>query len=367
MRRVVVLVESHNHVCYRYRYAAFRDGLRSYGWALDPHVLKKTRSGQLTQFTRLRRADVVVIERKLLPAWQLFALRRFASSLVFDFDDAVLYHDSYSNKGVRSGKRQRLFAATLRTVDRVIAGNWYLAHLATAWCPRGRVERIPTCVDPGSLPYADPVRTEDVELCWIGSRSTAKSFVYGGPIFEALGGAIPGIRLRVISDCFPSFTHLPVIPHRWSVEGEAAALAACDIGVSWLPDDEWSRGKCGLKVLQYMAAGLPVVANPVGPHRELVEHEKTGFLAETVDDWRASVALLAANPALRRHMGMAGRRRVEEHYNVARWIAPLANCLDQAASGSRRSTQRSAASIPQGHFQRLQTIRTGRSTTQTAR
>jgi glycosyltransferase involved in cell wall biosynthesis len=104
-------------------------------------------------------------------------------------------------------------------------------------------------------------------------------------------------------------------------------LAAADIGISWVPDDDWSRGKCGLKVLQYMAAGLPVVANPVGVHAEMVRHGETGFLAQTPAQWVEAMNCLVHDPPLRRRMGQAGRQRVEEVFSVSigarRWLVLL--------------------------------------------
>ena len=107
------------------------------------------------------------------------------------------------------------------------------------------------------------------------------------------------------------------MPCRWSEEGEARDLAGADVGISWVPDDPWSRGKCGLKVLQYLAAGLPVVANPVGVHTEMVRPGETGFLATTASEWRDAVARLCGDAALRRRMGEAGRALVESRYSVA--------------------------------------------------
>jgi glycosyltransferase involved in cell wall biosynthesis len=125
--------------------------------------------------------------------------------------------------------------------------------------------------------------------------------------------------------------HLPVDFRPWSGATEGAELAEADIGVSWLPDDSWSRGKCGLKVLQYMAAGLPVIANPVGVQKEMVRHGETGFLAETADEWCEAVQRLAADPQLRRRMGQEGRRIVESDYSVAAGAARWLAALDQLA------------------------------------
>src|SRR3989442_3203906 len=121
----------------------------------------------------------------------------------------------------------------------------------------------------------------------------------------------------LICDRFVEFANLPLIPCRWSGEDEASDLAAADIGISWVPDDAWSRGKCGLKVLQYMAAGLPVVANPVGVQAEMVRHGESGFLASTRQEWVEAVTRLAHDADLRRRMGAAGQRRVEADFSVA--------------------------------------------------
>ena len=110
----------------------------------------------------------------------------------------------------------------------------------------------------------------------------------------------------MICDRFPERFPIPVVPVAWDEQTEARELAAGQIGVSWLPDDLWSRGKCGLKVLQYQAAGLPVVANPVGSHREMIRDGETGFLATTPDEWVDAVRRLAGDARLRQKMGLAG-------------------------------------------------------------
>jgi glycosyltransferase involved in cell wall biosynthesis len=133
--------------------------------------------------------------------------------------------------------------------------------------------------------------------------------------------------LKVICDRSLTLQDLPVAFCPWREASEAGDIAAADIGISWLPDDPWSRGKCGLKVLQYMAAGLPVIANPVGVQAQMVRHGETGFLAETPAEWHQAIARLAADPGLRRAMGQQGRRTLEAEYDVpvgaARWLEVL--------------------------------------------
>jgi glycosyltransferase involved in cell wall biosynthesis len=138
-------------------------------------------------------------------------------------------------------------------------------------------------------------------------------------IWQRVAEAIPRLRLRVICDRFPHPFPLPVVPIAWQAHTEARELAAGQIGISSLPDDPWSRGKCGLKVLQYQAAGLPVVANPIGAHCEMVRPGETGFLASTADEWVAAIRALTNDPAIRGRMGSAGRRKVETDYSLAAW------------------------------------------------
>jgi len=312
--RLVALVAGADHVCCRYRLEAFRPWLERGGHTLELCPLPKRWWSRLLLFRRLQGAGVI-LQRSLLPAWQLPLLRRHASHLIFDLDDAIFLRDSWSAKGLYHPRRCRRFAATVRACDAVTAGNSFLGDHAGRWSGVGRVHVIPTCVDPGRYTPAGRARSGE-QLVWIGSSSTLQGLEAIAPLLDEVGRRVPGIRLKVICDRFPSFSDLPVAACPWSEATEAAELAAADVGISWIPDDDWSRGKCGLKVLQYMAAGLPVVANPVGVHAEMVRHGETGFLARTPDEWVEAVRRLARDPALRQRMGQAGRRLLERRYSV---------------------------------------------------
>jgi len=277
----------------------------------------------------LRHADVVILQRKLLSTWCLYLLRRAARVLIFDFDDAIFLRDSYSAKGHHSPRRLHRFVATMETADFVVAGNSYLRDQASRWKSEDRIAVIPTCLDPRGYRLAEHSRAgRDVELVWIGSASTLRGLEAIQPVLERLGEHHPGLRLKLVSDRFLNLRYLPVVRCPWSQQWEAAALAEADIGISWVPDDAWSRGKCGLKILQYMAAGLPVVANPVGMHAELVQHGETGFLVETSAEWLEAVGRLARDPGLRRHMGRAARQRVESDFSTATGAAHWLTLLE---------------------------------------
>ncbi|HEX8199420.1 MAG TPA: glycosyltransferase family 4 protein [Isosphaeraceae bacterium] len=319
--KALALVDAPDHVCCRYRIRAFEPALAAAGWSLAVEGLA---SGPLARAAQLRRAaafDAVVLQRKLLPAWQLHVLRRATRRLVFDFDDAVLYRDSYDERGPLCPRRAARFARTVRHADAVLAGNDYLAECAREAGARAeRIRVLPTCVDPARYrPAAGVPGRVGLHLVWIGSSSTLQGLEQQRPLWEHLGRLFPGLKLRVIGDRFPRFEAPPVIPIVWSEVTEAADLAAGDVGIGWVPDDLRSRGKCGLKLLQYQAAGLPAVANPVGVHAQIIEPGVTGFLAEGPAAWVKAIGALADDPALRARMGRSARAAVEARYSVGRW------------------------------------------------
>jgi Glycosyl transferases group 1 len=192
---------------------------------------------------------------------------------------------------------------------------------------------IPTCVDPRNYPIA--ACQNPAQLVWVGSASTLKGLDQARPIWEALATAVPGLKLRVICDRFPDSFPLPIVPVVWNQQTEAHAIAAGHIGISWIPDDLWSRGKCGLKVLQYQAAGLPVIANPVGVHREMVREGETGFLASSPSEWVLAVTRLVSDARMRHRMGLMARRQLETDYSVSAWSETFVTSM---TGGSRIAT-----------------------------
>ncbi len=338
---LLALVESAEHVCCRYRIRAFAPALHQAGWSLTCEGLERGVLPRIRQLRRAEQFDAVILQRKLLPAWQLRILRRASSRLVFDFDDAVLYRDSNDPRGREDPRRRRLFAAIMGLADTVVAGNDFLADCALRAGARVEDDHVHPTRDP---PPRDPVARHEAgeargDLVWIGTSSTLRGLEQPAAIWGAVATAVPGLRLRVICDRSPRAFPIPIVAVPWSEPDEARQLAAGHIGVSWLPDDLWSRGKCGLKVLQYQAAGLPVVANPVGCQAEMIRPGEHGFLATTPAEWVDAVRQLADDPGLRRRMGTAARRRVEADYSLSAWSETFVHSM----TGGARQTAATGA------------------------
>ncbi|HVK13797.1 MAG TPA: glycosyltransferase family 4 protein, partial [Gemmataceae bacterium] len=311
---LAALTNSPDHVCTRYRLTAFQPALAAAGHRLDIHPIPDGWWGRKTVGLTLGGSDAVVLQRRLLSAFEVKLLRARARRLWFEIDDAVWRRDSYTSKGLESRKLQSRFRETVQACDLVIAGNSFLAANAIASGAR-RTVVVPTCVDVRRYPLAAHDRP-GADLVWVGSSSTLRGLEAVTDLLEEIGKQVPGARLKLICDRFLKLDRLPVVETPWVEATEGADIAAGDVGMSWIPDDTWSRGKCGLKVLQYMAAGLPVVANPVGVHPEMIRHGVTGFLAKSPAEWVEAVRALAADPDLRRRMGAAGRKVVEQRYSV---------------------------------------------------
>lgn len=346
----LAIVESPEHVCCRYRVRAFAPAFEAAGIPLRIEALR-TGAGRLAQLNGAGRYDFVLLQRKLLPGWQLALLRRRARRLIFDFDDAILYRDSYDPRGPECPRRAARFARTVGRADLVIAGNAFLADCARrAGAEPDRVRVIPTCIETRLVvpapPRAAATERPGLTLAWIGSSSTLNGLERERDLLSSLGRSVPGLTLRLICDRFANFDPLPIERVPWSEAIEDEALSTADAGISLVPDDLWSRGKCGLKVLQYLACGLPVVASPVGVHPEMIEPGVNGFLPRNEAEWIAAIRQLVAEPKRRQAMGAAARSAAVQRYSVDAWSGPFV----AAVSGSHGpATTRLEASHARPH------------------
>ncbi|MHC5040499.1 MAG: glycosyltransferase family 4 protein [Planctomycetota bacterium] len=329
--QVVFVAPSLAEASARLRIRAALSGLTGLGVDADAREIPAPSRRRFRFFRNLSGADAVVLHRKLLNFVELAFLRRNARRLLFDFDDAVMVREPFRGPP-HSGRRERRFRNVMAKADGVIAGNEHLADRAHEAGARGEIRVLPTPVDPSNyLADSEPKENRTV-LGWIGQKSTLPYLEDILPVLDALARSLTGLELRVIADAFPSPEILPLDARPWSAEEEGRLLAGIDLGLMPLRDDPWSRGKGGYKILQYFAAGKPVVASPVGVNRDLVRPGETGFHARTADEWKEGIAGLATDPARRATMGARGRAFLQEgDFTLEAYVQNLAAYLRQMA------------------------------------
>jgi glycosyltransferase involved in cell wall biosynthesis len=269
-----------------------------------------------------------------LPAFfETLALPR-SIPFVVDYDDAIFHqydqHKSPIVRAVLGGKLKPL----LRRADLAICGNAYLRDYAAQYCRR--TEIVPTVVDTnvyGTAPA--PGADRPITVGWIGSPST---WTFVKPLVPLLMEAAQrrNLAIRIVgagpqADVPPLFEFLP-----WSETDEVTLIQGMDIGIMPLPDEPWAQGKCGYKLIQYMACGLPVIASPVGINSDIVDHGENGFLASTPQEWAAAIAVLVGDSGLRRAMGAAGRLKIERAYSLAVHGPRLAGMLHEVMEEGRQ-------------------------------
>lgn len=299
---------------------------------LDNYYLQRMLSGRRRSLLALvdaylRRLAAVLSARKFDAVWVQYEtfpylpglaerlVARTGRKLIVDYDDAIFHqYDSHPNPLVRRFLGRKL-EPLLRRTDLGICGNDYLKAYARSLCVRTEV--VPTVVDASM--WVPRTRHGDqrrgvVVVGWIGSPSTWKFMDPLLPILDALVADL-GVVVRVVgagaATMRPGFEFA-----EWSEAAEVGLVQSMDIGVMPLPDEPWARGKCGFKLIQYMACGLPVVASPVGMNSQIVDDGGSGMLARTSEEWSAALRRLIGDSDLRSEMGSAGRRRVESSYSL---------------------------------------------------
>ena len=235
--------------------------------------------------------------------------------VICDFDDAIFHqYDAHANPLIRYFLGTKL-RPLMRGASLCLCGNDYLKSYVDRFCRH--TEIIPTVVDtnryvPGSERRDD---AQPIVVGWIGSPSTWTFVQPVMPILQRLSEEL-NLIIRVVGAGRPPAPSFRFEFVEWSEDTEKCALQSMDIGIMPLPDDPWARGKCGLKLIQYMACGLPVIASPVGVNCELVEEGVNGFLASNERDWEAAIRRLVASAALRANLGARGRKKVVAGYSL---------------------------------------------------
>ena len=310
---------------------------QSLGWQVDPvpffsqAYLRNLYAAQSTwkevllayvrrfkALTRAGRYDLVWIEKEVLPFFPAVAeriLKALRIPYVVDYDDALFHrYDLHRLWPIRAVLGRKI-DAVMRHASLVVAGNQYHVDRARGAGAR-RVEIVPTVIDLDRYPAPVP-RSETADrplvVGWIGTPKTSCYLHPLKSVFASLQSRF-NARFVAVGASKESLGDLPVEPWPWTEATEVESISRFDIGIMPLDDSPWERGKCGYKLIQYMACGLPVVASPVGVNEQIVDHGSSGFLAGTSAAWAEALETLCAAANLRQQLGRAGRDKVEQTY-----------------------------------------------------
>ena len=279
-----------------------------------------------------RNYDLIWLEKEMLP-WISASIEKLLSQTsvpyVIDYDDAVFHrYDLHQNFLVRALLSSKIRKIMSRATT-VIAGNQYIADYAERNGTR-RIRILPTVVDTDFYVAKTPQKNDNFTIGWIGSPSTSRHISIAA---EALTNFCreKNVEFRAMGALQRDLDEIPGKMVPWNEESEVEELYRFDVGIMPLSDTPWERGKCGFKLIQYMACGLPVVASPVGINKEIVEHGVNGFLASSTEEWVKYLGILKGDPELCRTMGVAGRGIVEEKYSLEKVAPKLVSILKEAA------------------------------------
>jgi glycosyltransferase involved in cell wall biosynthesis len=300
-------------------------------WDIKVYVLPDSLQEKIQVFFSLKSFDIVFLQKSLLSFFNYQLLRKNSKLLVFDFDDAIMFHDSRKEK-IESFIRRHRFARIIKNSDIIIAGNDYLKNHAMKY--NRNVFVVPTPIDMERYKQETQLKSDiTVTLGWIGSSSTIFYLELFKHVWDRIFIIYPNTRLKIVADKFFDCDKIPVIKKKWNYEDEIDDLHSFDIGLMPLTDDLWSGGKCGLKLLQYMAAGVPVICSPVGVNKEIVRHGVNGFWATNENEWLENLGKLIKNLSLREKIGKEAIRTVKQSYSLEVWAPKLQKILKKNVFG----------------------------------
>jgi glycosyltransferase involved in cell wall biosynthesis len=278
---------------------------------------------RLRDLKTAKTCDLVFIYREAFMLGSTYFEKRFAKlnvPVVFDFDDSIWLNDtSEGNQNLAWLKKPEKTSQICKYASLVMVGNQYLADYAAKF--NDNVFILPTCINT-DYHIVREYGAKDERICigWTGTTTTVKHYDTAIPVLLKLKEKYGDkIYFKVIVNADKWTKEIDVKLVRWSKESEIADLCEFDIGIMPLPDDEWSRGKCGFKGLQCMALGIPVIMSPVGVNIDIISHNKNGFLADSQQEWFDYLSTLIEDKATRVKIGEAGRETVIREYSVEAW------------------------------------------------
>ncbi|MEW6008507.1 MAG: glycosyltransferase family 4 protein [Candidatus Omnitrophota bacterium] len=275
---------------------------------------------RIVDLLRVIKYDIIFIHREAFPIGPAIFEYIFATSkkpIIYDFDDAIfLPNISKSNSFMERFKMPNKISKIIRISKAVIAGNEYLGKFALKYNQNVSIIPTPINTDAYKPKFSETSRDSEVVIGWIGTPTTV-CFVYSlEGVFRRVLLKYPNVKFKIIGGEFSIPGLDKVMNENWTLREEADLLGSFDIGVMPMPDNEWTRGKCGFKVIIYMSMGIPAVCSPVGMNKEIIQDGVNGFLADSQEDWLEKLSALIEDRQLRENIGRAGRHSAEEKYSV---------------------------------------------------
>lgn len=269
----------------------------------------------------LSQYDFVFVHREVTPVgpplfeWLIVSV--FRKRIIYDFDDAIWLTDRQNESWFLSTIKWRgKISKICEWSYKVSCGNDFLRRYACRY--NNQVIYNPTTIDTDFLhnPTGLIKQHNKITIGWTGSHSTLKYLKGLEGVISQVQSAYTDVRFMVIADQKPLLNLQGLVFREWNIATEINDLCEFDIGIMPLPEDEWSKGKCAFKTLQYMALEIPVVASPVGVNYLVIDHGVNGYLASTHVEWREYLSLLIENKKLRKEIGKHGRMKIMERYSV---------------------------------------------------
>lgn len=322
--KIAFLIRPDNHPASRYRVEQYIPFLEENNVNTRLIAFPKSTFAWFKLIKELNGTDIVFVQKKKIKNFWLTRIKRAGAKIIYDVDDAIMFN-SPRHESPDSPVRMRRYIKMVENCDAIITGNSYLKFITEEYTPQISILSLSMDMKKYKLkPYKsdDELRknsdnqNNQIILGWIGGTKSLFFVEKLMPVLENLAEQFPNLALKIVCDKFPESSKITIIKKQWKEEDEADDIQSFDIGISILTDDPWSKGKCGTKLLQYMAVGVPAIASPVGVHNEIIEEGVNGFLAKSDEEWSEKISLLVKDSILRKTIGLTGREIVKENYSL---------------------------------------------------
>ena len=342
-QEILMIVQYPENVspCQRFRFELYRDLLKKNGYLVTTKsfldkkgyevvhrygfVLKKMSAllngfiGRFLLIPQIGKYDFILLQREFAPIgppiFEWLFIKLFQKKIIYDFDDAI-WIPSVSEQNSLAGnfKNAKKVKDICKWAYRISGGNEYLCNYAKQF--NENVVYNPTCVD--TEKKYNVLANHDVEkitIAWTGSFSTLKYLAITENALKRLQEKYD-FNIKIICNQKPSLALRNMQYVEWTEANEVSELASCQIGLMPLTCDEWSEGKCGFKLIQYLSLGIPSVSSSVGVNKKIIEEGVNGFFADSDEDWYSSIEKLILNADLRKKMGLTGRQKMIAQYSL---------------------------------------------------